>query len=339
MISTLGKSDLPGELLDTGSTPAKDTPNRRWPLPEARSLLDRARRWSVPLREAARGSTPALTLELPDRTIRVRGPKVLEFVLSSRIQFPVKRLMEAMRHSPRRLELASASIRASERRLSEMLTCSLQRPELLGEQLRELELILFSKDHSWRDIMESLLRLGPEFDEYKRVAVIKYLQYLRSRQRALKGIFLEVTQDMATAGIHATPLHGGRDVREADPEATQDPTRSTSHTSTSAMTSLPKGETVCLRLNGAKTITLNLAGNPFTLEPGRRYALIDDAGSRLPLQPGKNLVGRHVSCNVQVDPACRSVSRQHLLVEPLTEDMVLITDVSAHGTQVPSEFV
>jgi hypothetical protein len=284
---------------------------------------------------------PPLTLELPDRTIRVRGPKVLEFVLSSRTQFPVRRLLEAMRWSPKRLERASAGIRDTERRLSELLTASLQAPELLGERLQDIELKAFSKDHGWRDIIENLLRLGPDHDEYKRIAVIKYLQYLRSRQRALKGIFVEQAQDLATAHLHATPLN--RDVGLRD-EDMGDPMSDTATLAPDGprqelprMRTLPKGETVCIRLNGRSEVLLSLAGNPFRLVAGRRYGLIDDEGKELPLTTGKNIIGRHVDCEIRVDPACRSVSRQHLVVEPVTEDMVLLTDVSAHGTQIPEE--
>ena len=91
MISVLGKLNL----LEA----TEGRSGRSWPVPDARTLLTRARRWSVPV-EGSPTPTPALTLELTDRTIRVRGPKVLEFVLSSRTQFPVNRLVDAMRWSP-----------------------------------------------------------------------------------------------------------------------------------------------------------------------------------------------------------------------------------------------
>ena len=155
MISTVEKSNLLAP--DSAHSPPS------WTVPDARSLLARARRWSVPLKSGA-SRLPSLTLDLPDRTIRVRTPQVLAFVLASRTQFPIKRLIEAMHWSPARLERASTALRATERRLSELLTATLREPERMDELASSLSLKTFSKDHQWRDIMESVLRLDPEYE-------------------------------------------------------------------------------------------------------------------------------------------------------------------------------
>ena len=307
-------------LVKSGLLHHQETPGRaRFAIPDARALLNRARRWSTPLRNSS-PSTPSLTLDLIDRTLRVRGPKVFEFVLASRTQFPAKRLMSAMQWHPKRLEQAAATIRRTEHRLSELLTRSSLNGDVLDEAMRGLSLKTFSKDHQWRDIMECLSRLPPEYEPYKRTALVKYLQYLRSRRDALKGIFAERTAGMPNAHIELGSAQNGGDPHSRG-------------TGDIALARLPKGETRRLNFNGESELTLCLAGNRYRLQAGHRFTLIDEAGRRLPLKSGPNIIGRHPQCDVTLDPNCRVISRRHVILEPIGEDAVLATDVSAHGTQ------
>ena len=145
---------------------------------------------------------------MTDRFVHFRSMLEFEFALTSRAAFPASRVHDLMTHSPMQLEAAAARIRDVERNFTRVLARSVKEPELTGELFRELDLKLFSKDHGWRDIMEGLMRLTPDFDEYKRVALIRYMQYLRARQIIMRRAFVEKTRDDDEACLHATPAMG-----------------------------------------------------------------------------------------------------------------------------------
>ena len=44
--------------------------------------------------------------------------------------------------------------------------------------------------------------------------------------------------------------------------------------------------------------------------------------------------GAHIGCDVVLDAACKAISRTHLIVEPLANGRILLTDLSSHGTEV-----
>ena len=91
-----------------------------------------------------------------------------------------------------------------------------------------------------------------------------------------------------------------------------------------------------IHLGAAREMEVVLAGNRMRLFTGRDSYLVDDGNNTFALLKGRNLVGRHSSCDVVIDRACRAVSRTHLIVEPLSATEVLLTDLSSHGTEIPA---
>jgi hypothetical protein len=291
-----------------------------------RELLDRVR-----TRRA-----PPLQLEFPDRFVQFRGMREFEFALASRAEFPAARMHDLIALSPAQLEQAATRMREAERALAAVLTRSVSEPGLIGEFLREIELKSFSQDHGWRAIMDGLVRLSPEFDAYKRVALVKYMQYLRARQEVMRSVFMEKTRDDTDACQHAgrepedtvSIAHGETAIFDLAQRAVPGNAR--------AFRPLPKGETVRIDLGDTREMELMLAGNRMRLYTGREFYMADDGNNTYPLLAGKNLVGRHSGCDVVVDAACREVSRNHLIVEPVSARQVLLTDLSSHGTEVPA---
>ena len=283
------------------------------------------------LPKLAHRRVPALQLEFPDRFVRFRSLREFEFSLVSRTEFPTTRMRELMQMTPLALERAAAEIREAERRFSRILSTTVREPELIGELFRELELQLFSHDHNWREIMEGLMRLSPAYNPYKRVALVKYMQYLRARQTILRSVFLDKTRDDRNAKVHASvPAHALAETATFDAPAD-------AVAADRRFVSLPKGESVRVRPDeDAREILLMLAGNPMRLFTGREFYIVDAGDNTFPLHPGKNLVGRHSGCDVVVDPACRAVSRHHLIVEPALDGSVILTDLSSHGTEIPA---
>ena len=118
-------------------------------------LLQRAQ--EVTARIRSRG----LSLELPEYTVSFSSPAEFEFALSSRTDFPVRKLNIMMRRSTEDLRIMASNIRQVEKHFAEVLAQSLHQPERITELLRGIEIRLFSRDHQWRDIAAALNGLGP----------------------------------------------------------------------------------------------------------------------------------------------------------------------------------
>jgi hypothetical protein len=331
MSSTFFGSDFSGALTDFRRRQKK--PFRA----AAKPPRSRALEW---LRERIAGlrtpKAPPLQLEFTDRFVRFKSMKEFEFALACRTEFPAPRVRDLMALTPPELERLATRIRDTERRFAAILARAAIEPALTSEFFREIHLKLFSHDHGWRDIMESLMRLSPTHDEYKRLALIKYMQYLRARQNIMRSVFVEKTRGDTNACVHATRALPDDGVEHGDTDIfNRAPASGHAHPA-KRFASLPKGETVCLDLGDAREAELLLAGNRFRLYTGHECYMVDDGNNTFALRPAKNLVGRHSGCDVVVDPACRSVSRNHLLVEPVSAGRVLLTDLSSHGTEVPA---
>lgn len=287
---------------------------------------------------------PALSLELDDKVVNFNGLAEFEFALSSRTEFPVRKVAHLVERPAEELEHVATQIRQVEKRFAEVLTQSLQRPGTIGALLREIEVKLFSQDHDWREIVQALNRRGPEFDDYRKIALVKYMQYLGSRQDVLRSIYMEKVS--GTAPADAPP-----EINKvsAPRVASADDTQVVSMRDTaifdlgalapedeSAFVALPRGESVRIRANPGEPLEIKLSGCRCKLLAGRHCYLIDDVGNRHVLQVGPNLVGRHATCDVVLEDQHRSVSRKHLVVEPIGESDILLTDISSHGTFVPA---
>ena len=282
---------------------------------------------------------PPLQLEFPDRFVQFRGMREFEFALASRAEFPTARVHELIGLTPAQLEQAATRMREAERTLASVLTRSVSEPGLIGEFLREIELKSFSQDHGWRAIMDGLVRLSPAFDPYKQVALVKYMQYLRARQAVMRTVFMEKTRDDTDAGVHAARAReDSRAVAHGD-TAIFDVTQRNTELDDTSFKALPKGETMRIDLGDSRQMDLLLAGNRMRLYTGREFYMADDGNNTYPLHTGKNLVGRHSGCDVVVDAACRAVSRNHLIVEPVSPRQVLLTDLSSHGTEIPAKLL
>ena len=140
-------------------------------------------------------SARALTLNLPDRTVTFNGLPEFEFALASRTEFPVHKVDQLIDRSPDELEHLATQIRKVEKRFAEVLGQSIQDPDSVTELLHEIEIKLFSQDHGWREIVEALNDQGSAYDDFKRVVLVKYMQYLGARQDVLRSLYAHKIRD------------------------------------------------------------------------------------------------------------------------------------------------
>lgn len=287
----------------------------------------------------SRSSHPALALEISRRIVRFTDPVTFEFSLKPRIDFPLERAARLRSWPAEDLERMAAKIRTVEQRFAEAIAASVERPEIIGALLRSLNLKLFSKDHGWREIIAALNRCGSEFDVYKKIALVKYTQYLRGRQKVLRDLYFERRDAESTESAHL----------ESDSDTDVDSLRGPHDTdlfessvkaekrTDDGFDALPRGETVCLRFNGIKEMAIRLSTHRFQLVAGKHFYLKDEHGSTFPIRRGKNLVGRHPDCDIVIQPFYSGVSRKHIIIEQVSESVALVTDLSSHGTYVSKQ--
>ncbi|MEQ8660341.1 MAG: FHA domain-containing protein [Gammaproteobacteria bacterium] len=282
----------------------------------------------------------ALTLAINGEEITFNTLTEFEFALGGRTNVPASKLADLIMLTPEELKREAKSIKAVERRFVDILSRSIEHPGEIGKLVRELDIQVFSNDYDWRAIFKALNRQDADYDELRRVAVVKYMQYLRSRQDVIKQTYKVKTKEAArqeeARGSEAPPAEDSREyLRETnifDSVVLDAAVESGAH----AFTRLPKGEAVIVLPPRASDFEFRLSKHVFRFLNREPYAIIDHLGKEHALADSKNIVGRDAVCNVIVGGGLRDVSRMHLIIEPLDDGSIRFTDLSSHGTFLPT---
>jgi hypothetical protein len=286
----------------------------------------------------------ALTLVINGEEISFNTLAEFEFALGGRTNVPASKLTDLIMLSPDDLKREAKSIKAVERRFVDILSTSIEQPGEIGRLVREVDMQVFSNDYDWRSIFKALNQQGEEYDELRRVAVVKYMQYLRSRQDVIKQTYKIKSRDAS------------RDVKPRAPEAvspmedTKDSFKETSifdsisldapvDLTAASFTRLPKGEAIMIRPPLGSDFEFKLSKHVFTFRHRTPIEVVDEHGKAHAVAAGKNILGRDTVCNVVVGSGMRDVSRMHLIVEPIGDGSIRFTDLSSHGTFLPSQLV
>ena len=278
-------------------------------------------------------ASKALRVILNDQTLEFKSIDDFSFAIEFRTSVPAARFDELLQRSPDELWREAESIKSVEKNLVDILEDALCDASACGPAIQGLGVKIFSKDHDWRRLMQALNELNQEFEGYTRLALIKHLQYLGARQEILRMIFtlkskgieretkqtLESTQELAAV---ETVLF---DVSElSDCEPTEHP-----------LQRLPQGEAVRIHALPRHPIEIRIAKYVFKLVNDDRRALYDRAGMRYPLSDGQHLVGRGSENDITLSSEFRNVSHRHLIAEPQDDHVILLADISSHGTFAP----
>jgi len=290
-------------------------------------------------RAASRPKRPPLMLELDHRVVRFDDLETFEFTLAPRTQFPATRVARLIDWPAEELERVAMKIRQVEKRFAEAVAVSVERPQIIGTLLKRLDLKLFTQDHGWREIIAALNQYDSRYDTYKKIALVKYTQYLRARQQILRSLYLEKRGAICSPQTDAARTNGEDDTRMAAARDTGifESTLFGADRPSDVFAPLPRGETICLRFTDSPELTLRLSAHSFKLVAGKHFYLVDEQGASYLVRAGKNLVGRQAGCDVVIDPVYRGVSRKHVIIEPVSETVALVTDISSHGTYVPEK--
>ncbi|MGR9091725.1 MAG: hypothetical protein ACU85U_14220, partial [Gammaproteobacteria bacterium] len=130
-----------------------------------------------------------LRLEVAGQEISFSTLAEVEFALSGRTDVPAKKIAEMVGLTPQELRQEAKAIKNVEQQFVEVLSKSIEEPGSIAEYLRGMDVHVFSQDHHWRDIMRSINDKDKSYDDLRGIALVKYMQYLRSRQDVIKQTY------------------------------------------------------------------------------------------------------------------------------------------------------
>ena len=267
-----------------------------------------------------------------DRILTFHSVDDFEFSMNGRTSVPSKKITDLVKQSPQKLRKEASTIKEVEKRFVAILSRSIENPDSVNRALRELDINIFSQDHNWRNIIAACNKGGDELNPYRKVALVKYMQYLSSRQDIIKYLYSEkqtaansIIPTMETSEEQSDRLSGTfilegsivESLKEAKPDGYE---------------RLPKGEAVTIQLDNGKKVDIKLSKHKCALSSRNGLIFIDQSGKKYPLNKGTNAIGRDVNSTIKLDSALRDVSRLHLLIENRGDNILKLTDMSSHGT-------
>jgi hypothetical protein len=279
-------------------------------------------------------------LQVGEQALKFYSIADFEFCLSGRSSVPSRKITEMVKFTPDQLKKEARTIKDIEKRFVSILSRSIEDPASINRAMRELDPLIFSQDHSWREIVSSLNTGGDDLNPFRRVALVKYMQYLSSRQEIIKYLYSEKKRFMEEPALREGEAPDSSKFKDTlilentifEPGATEE-------NKDKEFERLPKGEVVNLNLDNGAQVDILLSKHACKLVAGDTLKFVDQAGRQYDLRKGRNIVGRDTISNIMIDPALRDVSRLHLVVEKVDERHCSLTDMSSHGTYVPSRYL
>jgi hypothetical protein len=278
----------------------------------------------------AAGSAAApggIVLQIDGQPAGFASPAEFETALRSRTEVVAGTMRQMAKCTDEELRGEVALTKA----LHKKLTTSLLRIEEIGVPLsqiwREIDLGKIHEEHQWQEILYGLADLGLP-DQYRRVALVRYLQYLKGRRDAVADLLRERDSGKTQMGsVVASQM-------ETMAGTAIDEITYTSMQRSAEYSRLPPRHAVEVRITSAEPVTIFLAHRKMRLlatEEG--MVLSDDTGMAAPIPTGRTIIGRSSDCDVVLHNAPADVSRKHLMIECTPQDLRL-TDLSSHGTYV-----
>ena len=280
-----------------------------------------------------------MELTVGEQTISFLSIADFEFCMSGRTSVPTSKFTDLVKCSTKQLRKEAHTIKDIEKRFVVILSRSIENPSSISRSLKELDTSIFSQDHGWRNIIGALNDGGKEFNPIRRVALVKYMQYLSSRQNLIKYLYSEKKKPTSETQENSSEPQGGEPFKDTlifenilfDPNSDKP--------KNGEFERMPKGETITTNLKSGEHIIVMLSKYKCEIEANGQLFFIDQTGKKHVLGKGQNTIGRDASGTVIIDSGLRDVSRMHLMIEDLGNNSLQLTDLSAHGTYIPSEFL
>ncbi len=281
-----------------------------------------------------------IELQVGEHALKFCSIADFEFCLSGRTTVPSRKITEMVKFTPEQLKKEARTIKDIEKRFVAILSRSIEDPLSINRAIRELDPLIFSQDHAWRDIISSMNNSGDELNPFRRVALVKYMQYLSSRQEIIKYLYSEKKKFLEEPA--AKEAEGPDSARFKDTLILEntlfEPTPGAEHKARE-YERLPKGELINVAVDPGAQVEVLLSKHVCKLIGGEPLKFMDQAGRQYELRKGRNIVGRDTISNIMIDPSLRDVSRLHLVIEKVDEKHVNLTDMSSHGTYLPVQYL
>lgn len=277
-----------------------------------------------------------LEIKVGEQTLKFSSVADFDFCMTGRTSVPSKKIIEMVKFTTDQLKTEARTIKEIEKRFVEILSKSIEDTDSINRAMRELDPLIFSQDHSWRQIISGLNEGDEDLNPFRRLALVKYMQYLSSRQEIIKYLYSEKKKmmkepsdaDSLPAEFKDTIILDNSLVEEASEEEV-----------THAIERMPKGEAVTVTLRPNEEIDVHLSKHKCKLAEKDGIEFTDQAGNTHKLNRGRNVVGRDTSSNIVMEPKLRDISRLHLVIENFGDNTLQLTDLSSHGTYIPTRYI
>lgn len=284
-----------------------------------------------------------IEITIGEQTLKFSSLADFEFSLAGRTSVPSKKITSMVKFSLEELKKESKTIKEIEKQFVSMLSKSIEVPESINQALREMDTLIFSQDHGWRMIISALHSGDEELNEFRRVALVKYMQYLSSRQEIIKYLYSEKKRHVKS-GAASNDTEEGKETstRFSDTFMLENTVFEPASGGKQGveMEKMPKGENVTIRMKAGKEINLFLSKHQCKIVGGESSSkFIDESGRSYDLKIGKNVIGRDSKVDIMMDPGLRDISRMHLIIETDDTNTLYMTDLSAHGTYIPAKYL
>jgi len=277
-----------------------------------------------------------LEIKIGEQTLKFCSVADFEFCMAERSAVPSKKITEMVRFSTDQLKKEARAIKDIEKQFVSILSKSIEDPSSINRALRELDPFTFSQDHTWREIIAALNEGDEEFNPVRRVALVKYMQYLSSRQEIIKYLYSErktLLKEPDDKEVDSTEFKDTLILENTlfEPKPGDKEGQNVER--------MPKGEAVTITLAHGEVIDIILSKHKCKIAEKDGIQFTDQAGRTYVLGRGRNIIGRDTVSNVIIEPSLRDVSRLHLVIENYGDNTLQLTDLSSHGTYIPIKFI
>lgn len=289
-----------------------------------------------------------LEIQVGEQTLKFCSVGDFEFAVAGRVSVPSKKITDMVKFSPDQLQKEARTIKEIEKKFVSILSKSIEDTNSINRAIRELDPLIFSQDHNWRDIISGLNEGEEEFNAFRRVALVKYMQYLSARQEIIKYLYSEKKRMLNEPVVEPAKGSDEKDntggFRETlmlentifEPVASN---RKDGSNGSDDFERIPKGEAVTITLTPATEMTVMLSKHKCSLTAKDGIHFIDHTGKKYKLAKGRNIIGRDTVSTIILDPSLRDISRLHLVVENIDDSSLKLTDLSSHGSFIPRKFL
>ena len=273
-----------------------------------------------------------LKLRIVDASYEFVTTEDFAFALAGRAGVPGTRISSLVEMNVLSLRREAEAIRHVEQIFNDALNGTLHDVTRISPFLKEIDLNLISQDHDWREIVRSLNSTTEPQESFKKVALVKYVQYLAARRQAVTAIY-SIRRDQS------------QPEREADNESKMRETAifdisELANIDEESFARIPKGESVEVDLAVDNQVSIWLAKHRCRLaNKDGTTVFFDDAEQATQLRPGRNIIGRDASCDILINSAYREISRKHLILGLSEKTKLRVTDISSHGTSLNPRFL